>query len=295
MLVAAATDRVRAAAGDLDGVDLRAIGDRPADVEFLVPEWGEVPDLASMPKLRVVQVMSAGTDWIDDAVPDGVTLCSGRGSRDVPVAEWVVGAILGVATGLLRSARDGRWEHRSPAEVSGSRVLIVGHGSIGRAAAQRLEELGAHVTGIGRSRLGELQELAGAADVVVDLVPLTDDSRRMFGAEVFAAMPDGALFVNAGRGGTVDQDALLAEVAGGRLCAVLDVTDPEPLPAGHPLWTAPGVLAITSHQAGDSAEADDRAVRIAVEQLRPTPRGSRCATWSGAVPSRPPAGPRTRA
>src|SRR3954471_21427367 len=105
VIVAAATERVRAAAGAIDGVDLRAIGDRPADVEFLVPEWGEVPDLASMPALRVVQVMSAGTDWIDDIVPEGVTVCNARGSRDLPVAEWIVGAILGVATGLLWSAR----------------------------------------------------------------------------------------------------------------------------------------------------------------------------------------------
>jgi phosphoglycerate dehydrogenase-like enzyme len=267
VIVAAATERVRAAAGAIDGVDLRAIGDRPADVEFLVPEWGEVPDLASMPGLRVVQVMSAGTDWIDDRVPEDVTLCSGRGTRDIPVAEWVVGAILGAATGLLRSARDGRWEHRSPAEVHGSRILIVGHGSIGHAAAERLEALGAHVTGIGRSRLGELTALAGAADVVVNLVPLSDESHHLFGAGVFGAMRDGSLFVNGGRGGTVDQDALLAEVARDRLRAVLDVTEPEPLPDDHPLWTAPGVLAITSHQAGDSAEADERAVELAVDQL----------------------------
>ena len=267
-LVAAVADSVRAAAGDLDGVELRGLGDRMDDVEFLVPEWGQVPDLASMPALRVVQIMSAGTDWIDDALPEGVTLCNGRGSRDIPVAEWVVGAILGAATGLLASVRDPHWEHRPPAEVHGSRILIVGHGSIGRAAAERLEAHGAHVTGVGRAALRELTRLVHGADAVVNLVPLTEASRRMFDATVFAAMRDGALFVNAGRGGTVDQEALLAEVMPPRLRAVLDVTDPEPLPPDHPLWTAPGVLAITSHQAGDSAEADARAVLLAVAQLR---------------------------
>ena len=179
------------------------------DVEFLVPQWGTTPDLAAMPALRVVQVMSAGTDWIDPLVPAGVTLCNARGSRDIPVAEWVVGAILAAFTGLLWAARHTRWEYRPPRELSGARVLIVGHGSIGQATAERLEALGARVTGIGRARLGELRRLAGEADVVVNLVPLSDASRGMFDAAVFGAMPDGALFVNAGRGATVDQAALL--------------------------------------------------------------------------------------
>jgi len=265
MIIAAVAERVLRAAGTVPGVELRGLDHRLDDVEFLVPEWGQAPpDLAAMPALRVVQVLSAGTDWIE--VPAGVTLCNARGTRDIPVAEWVVGAIVGAASGLLRSARDREWEHRPPAEVHGSRVVIVGHGSIGRATAERLEALGAHVTGIGRD--GDLLRLVSGADTIVNLVPLTDASRRMFDSHVFAAMRDGTLFVNAGRGRTVDQEALLAEVTPPRLFAVLDVTDPEPLPAGHPLWSAPGVLAITSHHAGDSHEAETRAVQLAVEQLR---------------------------
>ena len=145
-------------------------------------------------------------------------------------------------------------------------MLIVGHGSIGQATGSRLEALGARVTGIGRARRGELRRLAGEADVVVNLVPLSDTSRGMFDAAVFGAMPDGALFVNAGRGATVDQAALLDAVP--RIAAVLDVAEPEPLPAEHPLWSALGVLAITGHQAGDSAAADARCVALAVDQLR---------------------------
>jgi phosphoglycerate dehydrogenase-like enzyme len=262
-ITAAVAESVLEPARAVAGVELRGLGERLDDVEFLVPEWGRTPpDLGAMPALRVVQVLSAGTDWIE--VPEGVTLCNARGTRDIPVAEWVVGAILGAATGLLRSAQERTWEHRPPAEVHGAKVLIVGHGSIGRAAQERLEALGARVTGIGRSGVLDVSE----ADVVVNLVPLTEQSRGMFDAEVFAAMRDGALFVNAGRGGTVDQDALLAEVCTPRLRAVLDVTDPEPLPAGHPLWDAPGVLAITSHFAGDSLEADARTVALVVEQLQ---------------------------
>jgi phosphoglycerate dehydrogenase-like enzyme len=266
MIVAAAAESVRTAAGRVEGVELRGLESRMQDVEFLIPQWGSTPDLTSMPALRVVQVMSAGTDWIEPLVPEGVTLCNARGSRDIPVAEWVVGAILGAFTGLLWAARHTRWEYRPPRELSGARVLIVGHVSIGRATAERLEALGAHVTGIGRSRLGELQRLAGEADVVVNLVPLSEASRGMFDVAVFGAMPDGALFVNAGRGATVDQAALLDAVP--RISAVLDVADPEPLPADHPLWAAEGVRAITGHQAGDSAAADARCVALAVDQLR---------------------------
>jgi phosphoglycerate dehydrogenase-like enzyme len=268
VIVAAVADSVRRLAGRIDGVELRGMHDRLDDVEFLAPQWGDVPDLTSMPALRVVQIMAAGSDWIEPSIPPGVTLCNARGTRDIPVAEWIVGAVLGAATGLLAGARSTVWEHQVPAEVAGSRVVIVGHGSIGRAAASRLEALGASVTGVGRSGLGDLRRLAADADAVVNLVPLTDASRGMFDATVFAAMRDGALFVNAGRGGTVDQDALLAEVQAPRLRAVLDVADPEPLPSDHPLWTAPGVLSITSHQAGDSAEADTRAAQFAVDQLR---------------------------
>lgn len=268
MIVAAVPNSVRKAARELEGVELRGLDERLDDVEFLVPQWGQVPDLAAMPALKVVQVMSAGTDWIDEHVPDGVTLCNGRGARDVPVAEWIVGALLGAATGLLASAGDRRWEHRPPAEVHGSRVLIVGHGSIGRAAEERLSALGATVIGIGRGEMAQLAGRVAWADVVVNLVPLTETSRHVFDADVFAAMRDDALFVNAGRGGTVDQDALLAELRKPRLRAVLDVTDPEPLPEDHPLWSAPGTLAITSHHAGDSHEADARAVTLAVDQLR---------------------------
>jgi phosphoglycerate dehydrogenase-like enzyme len=105
------------------------------------------------------------------------------------------------------------------------------------------------------------------ADALVILTPLSDSTRGLFGVAELAAMRDGALLVNAGRGPVVDTDALLAEVGTGRLHAVLDVTDPEPLPDGHPLWSAPGVLSITSHIAGDSALGWARAVDLAARQL----------------------------
>jgi len=118
---------------------------------------------------------------------------------------------------------------------------------------------------------GELPELLPEADAVVVLLPLSDATRGMIGAAELAAMRDGALLVNAGRGPVVDADALVAELARGRLEAVLDVTDPEPLPAEHPLWEH--ALAITPHNAGDSEPAEARAVALAAEQLGRFARG----------------------
>jgi phosphoglycerate dehydrogenase-like enzyme len=133
--------------------------------------------------------------------------------------------------------------------------------------------LGATVVGVvSRARDGlhgidELPELLPGADAVVVLAPLTDDTRGLIGPPELAAMRDGALLVNAARGPVVDADALLAEVQSGRLRVVLDVTDPEPLPKGHPLWSAPGTLCISPHVAGNSALASERAAVLAGEQL----------------------------
>jgi phosphoglycerate dehydrogenase-like enzyme len=265
------------------GVEVRDVDEAPtSEVEFVVPTWRRQVDIARMPSLRVVQVLSAGTDWIEESIPDGVTLCNARGTRDVPVAEWVAGALLGASTGLLRSAREHEarsWKHFRPAEIAGSTVLVLGLGSIGQAVRRRLEALRAQVVGVGREArpgvfpVSELPALLPRADAVVILTPLTDATREMVDAAFLAALPDGALVVNAARGAVVDTDALVAELNTGRLRAVLDVTEPEPLPADHPLWAAPGLLAMTPHVAGDSDAAERRAIRFAGEQLGRYARG----------------------
>ena len=207
-----------------------------------------------------------------------MTLCNARGARDVPVAEWVVGALLGDTTGLLRSAVRREWERYQPRELAGSTVLIVGHGSIGEAVRRRLLALRAQVVGVaanarpGVHATDELPALVPRADAVVVLAPLTDSTRGMIDAAFLARMKDGALLINAGRGAVVDTDALVRETSSGRLRAVLDVVEPEPLPADHPLWTTPGVT-ITPHVAGDSVPAEHRAERLAGEQLARFARG----------------------
>jgi len=275
-VTAVALEGMRAAG--LDGVDVRPLSDGLDDVAFAVPAGGDdLGAIAAAPSLRVVQTLSAGTDWIEPHVPPQATLCAARGARDVPVAEWVVGALLAAAYGQFRAAHVRHWEDRTPRELHATRVLIVGHGSIGRAVERRLAPFEVTVTGVAsRARDGlhgtdELPALLPEADAVVILLPLTDATRGMIGADELRAMRDGALLVNAGRGPVIDTDALVAELARGRLEAVLDVTDPEPLPHGHPLWEH--TLAITPHNAGDTEPAEARAVALATEQLARYARG----------------------
>jgi phosphoglycerate dehydrogenase-like enzyme len=254
----------------LDAADLKTI-------DFLVPTSDQQDLLGGLPELTrlgVVQTLSAGTDWVQTAVPAQATLCSARGARDGPVAEWIVGALLGVSARLLEFAHRREWEQgREIDDLESWTVLIVGMGSIGHRVAELLAPFRSRVVGVAsRARDGlhgidELGALLPDADAVVLLTPLTDATRGLIGAAELAAMHDGAVLVNAARGPVVDHDALLAEVSSGRLRAVLDVTDPEPLPADDPLWTAPGVRCITPHFAGGSPLADKRVAALAGDQL----------------------------
>jgi phosphoglycerate dehydrogenase-like enzyme len=248
-------------------------------VEFLVPPYGSRRVIEALPRLgalRVVQVNSAGVDWIAPAVPEGVALCSARGTRDAPVAEWVVGAILDSYKGLARFRRQqeqAQWKPRMPRELAGSKVLIVGYGSIGRAVGERLRPFGVEVTGVASRRREDahgveaIDELLPAADVVVVLLPATPETEGLIEKQRLAKLKTGALLVNAGRGTVVDSDALCAELESGRLEAALDVTDPEPLPPESPLWRLPNVL-LTPHVAGDSPAADQRVYELVGDQIR---------------------------
>ncbi|MBO0805732.1 MAG: 2-hydroxyacid dehydrogenase [Nocardiopsaceae bacterium] len=240
-------------------------------VEVVVMPFRARPELtarvARLPSLRLIQLRSAGAEAVVGHVPDGVTVCNARGAHDPATAEWVVGAIVAHLRGFPGFAdrqREGRWEPAASEPVAGKHVLIVGYGSIGAAVERRLA--GWEVTverAARRARPGtpgdpgdppvlgteSLPEALPRADVVVLLVPVTGETRGMADAAFLAAMKDGALLVNAARGSIVDTDALLRELNSGRLKAALDVTDPEPLPDGHPLWRAPGLL-LTPHVAG---------------------------------------------
>jgi phosphoglycerate dehydrogenase-like enzyme len=258
-------------------------GGLPDDVVFdaegaefaVVTSTAMAERLAALPDLRVVQVLSAGIDWVAPHVPEHVTLCNAGDTRSPGVAQWVVAAILADLIGFQRAeaARlERRWDEWQPRELAGKRVVIVGHGSIGRAVEKRLAPFGVRIGRVARrARPGvePVERLADAvegADVVVVLAPLSDETHGLVGAEVMARMPDGALLVNAGRGPVVDPDALVEAVRAGRLRAALDVTDPEPLPPDHVLWTLDGVF-ITPHNAGDTPEAERAAQALARAQI----------------------------
>jgi phosphoglycerate dehydrogenase-like enzyme len=265
------------------GVEL--VADPAPDVEFVVLSFDVADRLPGLfdelPGLRVVQSLSAGVDWLLPKVPAGIVVCRAVGVHDGPVSEWVVAAILAMQRRLpafIEFQRRAEW-NRSGAEpatiddIEGHTVLVVGHGSIGRALAARLAPFGARVTGVARRARDDAQpvsalpDLLPQADVVVNLLPLTPETEKFVDAAFLARMKPGALFVNAGRGKTVDTDALVEALRSGRIRAALDVTDPEPLPADHPLWRVPNVL-ITPHVAGAVARWEPRGYRFAGEQIR---------------------------
>lgn len=253
-------------------------------VEVWIPALVPVRDLAGvfagMPKLRLVQTISAGVDAYLPHIPEGVTLCNARGVHDAGTAEWAVAAMLAVLRDIPYFAakqREREWAYRHTDVLADSTVLIIGYGSIGEALERRLAGFEVDVIRVARTARqdpdgrkvhgqDELPELLPLADVVVLLVPATRDTAGLVDAGFLARMRDGAVLVNAARGSVVDTDALVAELTAGRLRAALDVTAPEPLPPDHPLWTAPGIL-ITPHVAGSTPASQRRALKLIRSQM----------------------------
>ncbi len=249
------------------------------DAEVVVVGYENAPAvgtrLADLPALRLVQTLNAGYEQWLPWIPAGVSLSNGRGAHGGSSAEWVVAALLSIFR-ELRSFGDQQaaqvWEHRSTETLIGKRVVILGAGDLAVNLAARLAPFETEVTLIGRRpragvrALDDLTDLLPRTDVLVAMLPADASTYRLVNAELLAMLPDGAVVVNAGRGGAVHTDALLAELTAGRLRAALDVTDPEPLPTGHPLWSAPGLL-LTPHVAGSTEGAWQRAWVVARDQI----------------------------
>jgi phosphoglycerate dehydrogenase-like enzyme len=244
-----------------------------------VPRSGgaTLPDgfLEGLPRLRLVQLLSAGAENFVGRLPEGVVLCNARGAHTPSTAEWAVAATLAAQRGLpyfVREQDAGRWSFATHFSLVGARVLMVGAGDIGRAIGRMLAGFDVDLTYVARTArdgvrsIAELPSLLPDADVVIVIVPVTAETTGMVDAGFLAAMKDGALLVNAARGVVVDTDALLAELTAGRLRAALDVTDPEPLPEGHPLWSAPGLL-LTPHVAGAVPATNARAAAAVTDQI----------------------------
>ena len=248
-------------------------------VDFYVLPYSLSSDAAAlmkqMPRLRAAQLLSAGYEHVVPHVPAGVTLCNGRGIHDASTAELALTLMLASQRnipGYVRAQDRGEWRQEWRPSLADRRVLILGYGSIGAAIETRLLPFEVKVTRVAsRARQGvhsvdELPELLPHAEIVVIVTPATELTRGMVDASFLARLPDDALVVNVARGSIVDTDALVAELECGRLRAALDVTDPEPLPAGHPLWHAPGVL-ISPHVGGPTSAFWPRAQRLVREQL----------------------------
>jgi phosphoglycerate dehydrogenase-like enzyme len=267
-------------------VDLRTWdldGPVPDAAEFVVlPYLDPRPSLnrlREVPGLRVVQTLSAGYEHALPHLPDGVTLCNAAGVHDASTAELAIGLAVGGLRGLGDYARaqvEGAWTAGLRPSLADRRVLLIGSGSIGTAIARRLAPFEVELTRVaGHARddadghvhgVDELPGLLPRTEVVLLAVPLTEATRRMVDAAFLAALPDGALVVNVARGPVVDTDALVAELAAGRLRAALDVTDPEPLPPDHPLWTTPNTL-ISPHVGGNTTAFPPRARALLRRQL----------------------------
>jgi phosphoglycerate dehydrogenase-like enzyme len=260
----------------------------PADCAFYAVPYMKgmevaIRPLAAMKSVRVVQTLSAGIDHVEpglDLLPAGVRLCNAKGVHEASTAELALALVLASLRGIpgfVRGQDSEQWRSGFYPSLADKSVLIVGYGSIGAAVEDRLAPFEcARVARVARSArttergevraLTDLPVLLADADVVILSTPLTDRTKGLVGADFLSRMKDGALLVNVARGAVVDTKALLAEVETGRITAALDVTDPEPLPAGHPLWHARGVL-ISPHVGGSTSAFMPRAKRLLADQV----------------------------
>jgi phosphoglycerate dehydrogenase-like enzyme len=249
--------------------------------------------------VRLVLSLMAGTEWIPGTVGPHITICNAHGAHNISTAEWTVSAILAMLKYFpfyLDIQRTGQWKRRFEAsaryaaltgdkrplyppvmleELTGKKVLLVGYGAIGKEIERMLAPFHVELMRVARSArtepevhsVTELDSLLPRAEVVILILPSTAESNKLIGPRQFAVMRQGALLVNAARGPIVDTDALVEALHSGRIRAALDVTDPEPLPEGHPLWSCPNLL-ITPHVAGSSPQFAPRSLHTAADELR---------------------------
>lgn len=241
--------------------------------------------LAQVNALKFVQTQSTGYDGVIEAAGPAAGVANASGVHAAATAELAVGLILAKLRGIDQAVRDqqyGLWRPERRQSLADRRVLLVGVGGIGHEIARRLEPFEVTVTRVGSTARtdehGEvhpstdLAALAATHDILVTVLPLNDHTRHLIGEEVLAALPDGALVVNVGRGPVVDTAALTKEVLSGRLQCALDVVDPEPLPQDHPLWSAANAL-ITPHVGGNTSAFEPRILKLLRKQLKALAEG----------------------
>jgi phosphoglycerate dehydrogenase-like enzyme len=251
-----------------------------SEITFYVPSYmggrTALEFSKKMPNLKVLQMPNAGYDDAMEFMRPGMTLCNGRGIHDASTAELAVGLTIASLRGFptfVRSQDKGEWNHAKFHSINDKKIGIVGFGSIGQTIARNLSGFDVEVIGFSKSgrdgsvTMDKFDSYLPSLDVVILILPLNDESRGLFGADRLALMKDGALLVNVARGPIVDTSALIAELNSGRISAALDVTDPEPLPAGHPLWSAKNVF-IAPHVGGNTSAFEPRARKLVESQLQ---------------------------
>jgi phosphoglycerate dehydrogenase-like enzyme len=288
-----------------EGVELISLSDtldHDVEIDVWIPDPYPARAMRTWPHLRGVRLvlsLMAGTEWIPSTVGPHVTICNAHGAHNISTAEWTIGAILAMLKYFpfyLEMQKAGEWKRRFQAsanyvaitgdtrplyppvmleELAGKTVLLVGYGSIGKEIERMLAPFDVDILRIARTArtepqvhpVSELDTLLPLAQVVVLILPSTAETYHLIASPQLALMRQGTLLVNAARGPIVDTDALVQSLHSGRIRAAVDVTDPEPLPDGHPLWSCPNLL-ITPHVGGSSPQFAPRAVRVAIGELR---------------------------
>jgi phosphoglycerate dehydrogenase-like enzyme len=235
-----------------------------ADADFVIlPYEGSSISIdeaiSRMSEVQVIQTLTAGFDNVQPFVPANVTLCNAAGVHDDATSELAVLLTLSVLRDMPRSFKaqqDRHWETYFARSLADKTVLLIGYGNVGKAAEKRLQGFGCKVIPVAKTArvhvhaISELPDLIPSADVVMLIVPNNPGTVNLVDAKFLASMKDDSVLVNVARGVVVDTDALVAELKTGRISAALDVTEPEPLPADHVLWSLPNVI-ITSHNGGE--------------------------------------------
>ncbi|MET3511705.1 2-hydroxyacid dehydrogenase [Plantibacter flavus] len=251
-------------------------------IDLVVPVYlGSNKPLANVGAVtpKLVQVQSIGYDGLADLLPEGITLANAATVHEASTAELTVGLILASQRGIpdfVRAERTGEWLQSQRPSLADRRVLLIGYGGVGAAIEERLLPFEVEVTRVASSAredergpihgIDELPELLPHAEIVIVVVPLTDSTRGLIGDDFLAALPDDALVVNVARGPVADTDALVEHATSGRIRLALDVTDPEPLPADHPLWSLPNVL-VSPHIGGATSAMLPRMARLLRRQI----------------------------
>jgi phosphoglycerate dehydrogenase-like enzyme len=276
--------------------------DHDIDLDVWIPDPYTKRAMNLWPRLRGVRLilsLMAGTEWIPPLAGPHVTICNAHGAHNISTAEWTLSAILATLKYFplyFDVQRTGVWNRRFEAsahyasitgdarplyppvmleELSGKTVLLVGYGAIGKEIERMLAPFHVKLMRVARSArakppvhtVSELDSLLPHAEIVILILPSTAESHHLIGRHQLSLMRQGALLVNAARGPIVDTDALVDALNARHIRAALDVTDPEPLPEGHPLWSCPNLL-LTPHVAGSSPQFAPRSLCVAADELR---------------------------